>query len=325
MKKFKVVITGKTRPAALNRITEACDVQIWEDVSRPVPRETLKQWLLDADGLFSTGDIRIDDDLLNYAPKLKVIAQSAVGFDNVDIDACTKRSIPFANTPGVLTETTADLTFALLLTATRRIHEGWDMVRSGRWLNNYDVPFGIDLFGKTLGIVGLGQIGAAVAKRAQACGMKVIYYNRHRRDDDHLLQANYVSFDDLLEQSDAIVVLIPLSTASRKMFGHEQFAKMKPTAYFINAARGGVVDTAALYEALETRRIAYAALDVTDPEPLPAGHPLLTLPNIIITPHIGSATHETRSRMALLAADNLLAGLAQKPLLTCVNSSVNYR
>ncbi|SDF52080.1 2-hydroxyacid dehydrogenase [Sporolituus thermophilus] len=324
MKKYQVVVAGKMRACALAKINSECHVRQWDKIE-PIPRNLLYEWLADAEGLVSTGDVRVDDELLAHAPHLRVIAQASVGYDNVDIAACTRRGIPFGNTPGVLVEATADLTFGLLLCAARRIHEGWNQVASGRWLNNHDVPFGIDLYGKTLGIVGMGRIGAAVARRARACGMQVIYHNRSRRADDEHLGAAYVAFDDLLAQADCIVVLVPLSPASRGMFGRAEFAKMKRTAYFINAARGGLVDTQALYDALKEGQIAYAALDVTDPEPLPGDHPLLTLPNVLITPHIGSATHETRDRMAMLTADNLLAGLAGRPLPACVNPEVNYR
>lgn len=229
------------------------------------------------------------------------------------------------NTPGVLVEATADLTFGLLLCAARRIHEGWDFVRQGRWAAGEGFPFGFDLFGKTLGIVGLGRIGAAVAKRARVFGMEVLYHNRRRRPDEQDLGIRYADFNSLLEQADCIIVLSPLSAETRDMFGREQFARMKPSVYFINAARGPIVDTGALVEALTARQIAFAAMDVTDPEPLPAGHPLLQLPNVLITPHIGSATIETRTAMALLTADNLLAGLARHPLPACVNSEVNYQ
>ncbi|MBS4208147.1 D-glycerate dehydrogenase [Bacillus sp. FJAT-50079] len=320
MKKYKVVITGKTWPKAYEKLLEECEVKIWEGPN-VIPREQLLEWVADAEGLLSMGHIQVDEQLLEAAPKLRVIAQSGVGYDNVDVKACTKKGIPFSNTPGVLVEATADLTFGLLLTATRRIHEGWELVKTNQWKEVY----GIDLYGKTLGIVGLGDIGSAVSRRAKACGMNIIYHNRSRREGDEQLGATYVSFDELLKQSDCIVCLVPLSNQSRGMFGKEEFKKMKSTAYFINASRGPNVDQEALYEALKAGEIAYAALDVTDPEPLPGDHPLINLPNILITPHIGSATYETRERMALLAAENLLAGLSRRELPTCVNSEVNFR
>lgn len=320
MRKFKVVLTEKTWPVPFAKMQEHCDIKLWEGPG-PIPRTTLMEWLQDAEGLFSVGHAtKVDDELLSAAPNLRVIAQAGVGYDNIDVQACTKRGIPFGNTPGVLVEATADLAFGILLTAMRRIHEGWNLVKTGQWQE----VMGSDLYGKTLGIFGLGDIGSAVAKRAQASGMNIIYHNRKRKHDDDQLGAKYVSFDELLTESDCIVVLVPLSEHSRGMFGSEQFVKMKPSAYFVNAARGPLVQTEALYDALKTNKIAYAALDVTDPEPLPGDHPLLSLPNILITPHIGSCTSETRERIAMLAVDNLLAGLEKKALLACVNPSVNY-
>ncbi|WP_238177771.1 2-hydroxyacid dehydrogenase [Paenibacillus contaminans] len=320
LKPYKIVMTGSLYPQALAALEEQCEIKKWEGPG-PIPREQLLDWLQDADGLVSTGNVKVDGELLAAAPQLRVIAQSSVGYDNVDIQACTAKGVPFGNTPGVLVETVADLTYALLLAAARRIHDGWEMVKSGRWTPGAAVPFGVDPYGKTLGIVGMGDIGSAVARRAQASGMNVIYHNRSRREDDQALGTRYVQFDELLAESDFIVVLVPLSASSKGMFDRDQFAKMKPSAYFINASRGSIVNTEALYEALRTGGIAYAALDVTDPEPLPVDHPLIALPNVLITPHVGSATHETRGRMSDLTAANLLAGLAGKPMPACVNSS----
>lgn len=319
---FKIVVTGTIFPEVLAKLQEQCDVKLWDKKS-PIPQDTLSEWLRDAEGLYSTG-VRISRDLVNAAPKLRVIAQASVGYDNIDIDACTNRKIPVGNTPGVLVEATADIAFGLVLCAARRIPDAAQFVKNGSWTASTRFPLGVDLYGKTLGIVGMGSIGSAVAKRAQACGMKVIYHNRSRRQDDDRLGASYAVFDKLLSQSDFILTLTPLNEKTRGMFGRNEFARMKNTAYFINAARGAIVDTVALIEALKTGQIAYAALDVTDPEPLPADHPLLALPNVLITPHIGSATAETRMAMAMLAADNLLAGLNNKPLPACVNKSVNY-
>ncbi|WP_165972338.1 NAD(P)-dependent oxidoreductase [Paenibacillus piri] len=238
MSKFKVVLTGPSWPSALEKIELQCEVRIWKD-TEPIPRALLLEWLQDAEGLFSTGDVKVDCELLAAAPQLRVVAQSSVGYDNIDIDACTARGVPFGNTPGVLVEATADLTFALLLTSARRIHEGWDNVRSGGWKSGQAIPYGVDLFGKTLGIVGMGDIGCAVARRAKACGLNIIYHNRTKRKDGELLEAAYADFTELLQQSDFIISLVPLSQQSRGIFGAEQFRLMKPTAYFINASRGG--------------------------------------------------------------------------------------
>jgi glyoxylate reductase len=320
MNKPKVVITGGGLMAsALKRLQNSCNIKQWEK-AETIPRDVLLEWLTDTEGLIVNNSVVVDEELLQHAPKLKVIAQAAVGYDNIDIEACTKYDIPFGNTPGVLVAATADLAFSLLLCSARRIHEGWDFVKNDSWRLGHRMPLGIDIAGKTLGIVGMGQIGAAVAQRARAFGMNVVYYNRNRRHDDDSIGAAYLPFNVLLEEADAIIVLTPLSRETRGLFGREQFQKMKSTAYFINVSRGPVVDTDSLLEALQKGEIAYAALDVTDPEPLPKDHPLLKLSNILITPHIGSATTETRIAMAELTVDNLLAGLADKPLLACVNA-----
>jgi len=322
--KYNVVMTGKILEPAQQKLAERCNLRIW-DQSAPNARETLHQWLAEAEGLIVKSDLQVDEELLRHAPKLRVIAQPMVGYDNVDIDACTRRGIPYGNTPDVLVDTTAELAFALMIGAARRVHEGWNFVRDGRWQQGESFPYGVDLYGKTLGVVGMGQIGAAVAKRARAFGMKVIYNNRRQRPDDTELGFQYATLETLLADADYIVVLTPLTPQSYQLFGAKEFAAMKPSAHFINVARGPVVDTMALHEALRTGQIAYAALDVTDPEPIPADHPLLKLNNILITPHIGSATLRTRTAMNMLAADNLLAGLDRKPLPACVNPTVNYR
>ncbi len=319
MQRPKIVLSSRVWRKEHEVLLDYCEVQRWKGPG-PIPRELLLEWLADADGFFSSGNVNIDNELLDAAPNLKVIAQSSVGYNNVDIDACTKRGIPFGNTAGVPVEAVANLVFGLLLTLTRRIHEGWELVKNGEWKE----VFGEDLYGKTLGIIGMGDIGSAVAKRAKVSGMNIIYHNRSRREDDMEIGATYVSFDRLLEVADCVVVLAPLSEATRGMFGEAEFAMMKNTAYFINGARGAIVQTGALYEALKNNQIAYAALDVTDPEPLPKDHPLLSLSNIFITPHIGSATYDTRKRMTEVAIGNILAGLERKPLPVCVNQEANY-
>lgn len=324
MGKFNVVMTRALLPAAQEKLAESCIIRVLGQEEQP-DSPNFREWLKTADGLVANSSLPIDERLLAVVPNLRVIVQPAVGYDNIDIEACTRRGIPVGNTPGVLVEATADLTFGLLLCAARRIHEGWDFVRQGKWSDGGNLSFGFDLAGKTLGIVGLGRIGQAVARRSQVFGMKVIYHNRRRRPDEQALGVTYAAFDELLVQADCIIVLSPLSAQTRGMFSREQFAKMKPSAYFVNAARGPIVDTDALVEALTAETIAFAAMDVTDPEPLPADHPLLKLPNVLITPHIGSATTETRTAMALLTADNLLAGLNKQPLPACVNNEVNYK
>ena len=313
-----VIASGKVRPVAATRLQEVADFRMHTGGGQP-PEETWSAWLQEADALFATGNIRVDEALLAKAPKLKVVVQASVGYDNIDIDACTRRGIPVGNTPGVLVDATADLAFGLILCSARLLHVGWAHVKNGAWGQRKSMGFGVDLANKTLGIVGLGRIGAAVAARAQASRMKVIYHNRTPRLDDAALGVTYASFDELLATSDFVLAMLPLSPATTGLFDRHAFAKMKPTARFINVARGKIADTEALYEALRTKQIAYAALDVTDPEPLPGDHPLLTLDNIMITPHIGSATVETRDAMAMLTVDNLLAGLAGNAMPACVN------
>lgn len=317
MNKYQVVVPAGIRPVAEEMLRSACAVKKW-DGNEVMPRETLYEWLQDAEGLFLTGHgTKVDTELLGRAPRLRVIAQASAGYENVDLDACRLRKVSFSNAPGVVVESTADVAFGIMLSAARRIHEGWNWVLSGKWEQG-DMPFGVALFGKTLGIVGMGQIGAAVARRAQASGMKVVYHNRNRRPDEAALGVSYLGFDELLATADFIVVLVPMSPENVNMFGPVQFARMKPTAFFVNAARGALVDTDALCDALRTGKIASTALDVIDIEPLPASHPLLRLPNVLVTPHIGTANPETRDAMACLAAENLLAGLAGKPLITGV-------
>jgi glyoxylate reductase len=287
-------------------------------VSRVARVEGLES-LGEADGLLSDGSIVIDDAFLARAPKLRVIALSSVGYDKLDVEALARRGIPFSNARGALTDAVADLCFALILASMRKLTVALDWARSGGWMHG-PAPFGNELAGKTLGIIGFGEIGAALARRAQVSRMNVVYHNRTPRADDAALGTRYLSFDELLASADCIVSLVPLSPQTRKMFGAAEFARMKPEARFVNAGRGALVDTAALLAALESGKLGGAALDVTDPEPLPQEHPLYSAPNVTIFPHIGSATPETRERMALLAAQNLVAGLRGEPMPTLVNA-----
>jgi glyoxylate reductase len=277
----------------------------------------------DADGLYcdSFCPPRIDAAYLDRAPKLRVISTATVGYDNIDVAECTRRHIAVSNSRGSLTECAADVAYLHILAAYHHAAESTAWARDGRWLQK-PAPIGDDLAGSTLGIVGMGAIGLAVAKRARASGMTIVYHNRNRRPDDGAVEARYVSFEELLRTSDGIVITLPLNAETSGMFGPAQFALMAKTPYFVNAARGKIVDTAALVEALVAKQIAGAALDVTDPEPLPPDHPLMTLPNVFITPHIGSATRQTRERMSLYAAYNLIAGLTGKPLPQIVNPEV---
>lgn len=313
LKQYTVVASGKMRDVAFEKLDAAVNLLGWQKGGR-VPAEQFDEWLAKADALFSTGNIKINEELLAKAPNLKVIAQASVGYDNIDIAACNARNIPVGNTPGVLVDAVADLAYALILDSARKIVLAYDHVKSGKWGENK--PFGLatDLANKTLGVVGMGDIGSAIAERAKASKMKIIYHNRNRRADDEALGATYVTFDELLAQADFIVIAVTLNPTTKGMFNKEAFAKMKDGARIVNISRGAVIDTEAMYEALLSGKLAHAAMDVTDPEPLPGDHKLLSLPNVTVTPHMASATTETRDAMALLTVDNILAGLEGKPM-----------
>ena len=313
LKQYTVVASGKMRDVAFEKLDAAVNLLGWQKGGR-VPAEQFDEWLAKADALFSTGNIKINEELLAKAPNLKVIAQASVGYDNIDIAACNARNIPVGNTPGVLVDAVADLAYALILDSARKIVLAYYHVKSGKWGENK--PFGLatDLTNKTLGIVGMGDIGSAIAERAKASKMKIVYHNRNRRADDEALGATYVTFDELLAQADFIVIAVTLNPTTKGMFNKEVFAKMKDGARIVNISRGAVIDTEAMYEALLSGKLAHAAMDVTDPEPLPGDHKLLSLPNVTVTPHMASATTETRDAMALLTVDNILAGLEGKPM-----------
>ncbi len=268
------------------------------------------------EAIYTYGHPLVDGTMMDRFPGLKVISNFGVGVDHIDVKAASARNIPVGNTPGVLDGATADLAFALILAAGRRVVEGDRYARGPDFLR-YDPSFmlGREVHGRTLGIFGLGRIGRQVAARARGFAMTVLYHNRTRNDEAEIaLNARYATTDELLANSDYIVLTLPLTTETRGLIGKAELAKMKPTATLVNVARGPVVDKDALTEALATQRIFAAALDVTDPEPLPRDHPLLKLPNIIITPHLGSATEETRRRMAEMSIENLFAGLEGKLL-----------
>lgn len=277
-----------------------------------------------ADGLFTLLTIKVDEDLLSQAANIKVVSNMAVGFDNIDIAACTERGIPVGNTPGVLTEGTADLTMAILLAAARRLFEANQDARQGKWKTWSPTGWlGKDLSGATLGIIGMGQIGSAVAERASGFGMDIIFSDPDpNKEMTDKLGAKHVSFEQLLQESDFISLHIPLTPQTRHMINEDELKIMKPSALLINTSRGPIVNQDALINALRDDWIAGAALDVTDPEPLPPEHPLFKLPNCLIVPHIGSATWNTRRHMAERACVNLLAGLEGQRLPYCVNPEV---
>ena len=318
--KPKIYVTRHLPEVALNKLVEACDVEIWDE-EFPPSYELLTEKMADKDGLICLLTDKIDAKLMDAGPNLKVISQIAVGYDNIDIPAATERKIPVGNTPGVLTDATADFAFTLLMSAARRVVEGMDYVRGDKWKTwGLTLLLGQDIAGATLGIVGMGRIGQAMAKRASGFDMRVIYYDAYRQEKaEEELGVEYVDFDTLLQESDYISLHVNLTDETKGLFNAETFGKMKETAVLINTARGPVIDPDALYDALKDGQIGYAALDVTDPEPLPVDHKLLTLPNIIIVPHIASATITSRTKMAMMAADNCIAGVNGKPLPFPVN------
>jgi glyoxylate reductase len=308
--KPKVYVTRLLPKAAMDRILSFCDAKVWEG-ELPPPRDVLLQNVVEIEGLLSLLTDKVDAELMDRARKLKVVSNCAVGFDNIDVQEATKRRIIVGNTPGVLTDTTADFAFALLMAAGRRVVEGDRVVRAGKWKTwGPMILLGQDIHNATLGIIGFGRIGYAVAKRAQGFGMKILYSDVVRnKQAENELGIEYVELNRLLADSDFITVHTNLTPETHHLIGGEQFEKMKRTAILVNTSRGPIVDNMALYEALRSGKIAYAALDVTEPEPMPADHPLLTLDNVIVVPHIASASVATRTKMALMAADNLIAGL----------------
>jgi lactate dehydrogenase-like 2-hydroxyacid dehydrogenase len=315
----RVFVTRIIPDEGLDAIRAACDLDLWED-ELPPPRDELLRRVAGVDGVLTLLTDRVDDEFLDAAgPQLKVVANYAVGFDNIDVAACARRGIPVGNTPGVLTETTADLAWALLMAAARCVSEGERYVRDGRWKTwGPLLLLGPDVHGSTLGIVGFGRIGQAVARRAQGFGMEILYHDQQRLPDDVTgpLGATYVSLDELLARSDFVSLHVNLTPVTRHLINATTLAQMKPTAVLVNTSRGPVVDQAALADALEHDVIWAAALDVTDPEPIPMDDPLVGRDDCLIVPHIASASRATRGKMAAMAAANLLAGVRGEPLPT---------
>jgi len=286
------------------------ELRHWPD---DAPAEIMRQ----AVGIFTYGHPRVDDALLDKTPLVRVVSNFGVGVDHIDLAAARRRGIPVGNTPQLVDGATADMTMALLLAVARNLIIGDRFARSPAF-THYDpsLLIGSEVHSATIGIIGMGNIGRQVAKRARAFDMRVLYHNRRRdQQAEAALEATYATLPELLAQSDYVTLNVPLTAETTRLIGREQLALMRPHAFLINAARGAVVDHAALYEALRTKQIAGAALDVTDPEPLPRDHPLLALENLVIAPHLGSATRQTRSAMARMAIDNLLAGLAGQALI----------
>lgn len=319
MTKPKVFVTRLIPEKGLDLVREFCDADIWPH-EMPPARDELIARVRDVDGLLSLLTEKVDAELMGAAPHLKVISNMAVGVDNIDIAAATARGIPVGNTPDVLTDATADMTFALMLSAARRVVEGEKYVRSGKW-KTWEPKFllGADFVDATLGIIGFGRIGQAVAKRAQGFGLHVIF---HDPTSQPAFDASSVDLETLLRESDFISLHVPLTLDTRHMINAATLSKMKPNAILVNTSRGPVVDPQALYDALKSRKIFAAALDVTEPEPLPVNSPLLELDNCLIVPHLGSASKQTRDKMAMMSAQNLIAGLKGEKLPNCVNPEV---
>ncbi|MBS1250460.1 MAG: Glyoxylate/hydroxypyruvate reductase B [Chloroflexi bacterium] len=316
-----LVLVTHTLPAAwLAPLKEKCRLMIGPEGGKGLtPR--LEENLPEAEALFTLLVDPITEDILERAPNLKVVSQMAVGVDNLDVEACTRRGIPVGHTPGILTAATADLTWGLLLAVARHIPQSQADARAGRWTTwNPTGWLGADLEGATLGIVGMGKIGSAVARRASGFGMELIFTNRSPRPDiEKDLNAQQVPLEDLLEQSDFVSLHVPLTEETHHLIDANALQKMKSTAILVNAARGQVVETQALLQGLQESWIAAAGLDVTHPEPLPSEHPLYAQSNCLITPHIGSASYNTRRRMAEIACQNVLAGLEGSKLPHSVN------
>jgi glyoxylate reductase len=309
---MRVFVTRRLPGSALDSLAAQHELEVWPE-QLPPGREELLSRAPELDGLLALLTDPVDAALLEAAPRLRAISNYAVGVDNIDLDAATGRGIPVGNTPGVLTDTTADLAVALMLGISRRLVEGDAYVRTGEWRTwETGLLLGHDLHGATAGIVGFGRIGRAVARRLEGFGCELL----------HTRRSGGVPLGELLERSDFVSIHSPLTPETRGLIGDEALARMKPTAYLVNTARGPIVDSHALARALSEGRIAGAALDVTDPEPLPGDHPLLDAPNLLVLPHLGSATHATRERMAGMAVDNLLAGLAGERMPHCANPEV---
>ena len=323
----KILVTRPLPGDAVERLRrEPLDLRLWEGEDPP-PRAAFLALLPGVEGLLCLITERVDEAALAAGDALKVVSTMAVGYDNIDVAACTRRGIPVGNTPGVLTETTADLAFALLLAAARRVVEAAEYVKADRWhVWNPSVLLGLDVHHATLGIVGLGGIGLEVAKRARGFDMLVLYcsLSRHREAEAALGLTFVPGLHELLGASDFVSLHVPFTPETKHLIGPAELKAMRPAAVLINTSRGAVVDQPALYAALRAGAIAAAGLDVTDPEPLPADDPLLTLPHVVVLPHIGSASLQTRAKMAAMAVDNLLAGLRGERLPHCVNPEV-YR
>ena len=323
MSKPRVFVTRHIPEKGLELIGDFCDMALWPH-ALPPSRAELLQHIRGIEGLLCLLTEKIDGEVMDAAgPQLKVISNHAVGFDNIDVNAATSRGIPVGNTPGVLTDATADFAFALLMAVARRIPEAERYVHAGKWKTwEPMLLLGVDIKGATLGLVGFGRIGKAMARRAAGFDMRVIYYDPTEKAAEPELRATAVDLETLLKESDFISLHTPLTPDTHHLIDSDAFSTMKPNAVLINTARGPVVDPDALYEALKEKRIFGAGLDVTDPEPIPMDSPLLTLDNIVIVPHIASGSKASRDQMSWMAAQNLIAGFKGERLPNCVNPQV---
>jgi glyoxylate reductase len=322
--KPKVYVTRKIPERGLKIIKERFDAEVWPEYAPP-PKEVIIQKARDVDALASLLSDKIDAEVFDVAPKLEIVAQMAVGFDNIDLKEATKRGVYVTNTPGVLTETTADFSWTLLMAVARRVVEADKYVRTGQWKVGWHPSMlsGRDVYGATVGIVGAGRIGSAVANRAKGFNMKILYYDVIPRPDlEKKLDAKRVDLDTLLIKSDFVSVHVPLMKATYHLINEKRLKLMKKTAYLINNSRGPVVDETVLYKALKEGWIAGAALDVFEQEPIPVDNKILALDNVVVAPHISSASHETRSKMAEMVAENLVAFFEGKTPPNLVNPEV---
>jgi len=316
-----VFITRKLPDEVVKPLLQNYEVSMWEQEDIPVPKDLLLSEAKKADALLTMLSDSIDEKVLTAGKKLKVVANLAVGFDNIDLKVASREGVAVCNTPDVLTDTTADLTFGLLMATARRLMEAAEFVKDGKWKSWSPLLLaGHDIHHKTIGIVGMGKIGETVAKRATGFEMNILYHNRTRKPAvEQELGAVYVSLDELVGKADFIVCLTPLTSETKNMFTREMFKKMKQSAIFINAGRGPVVDEQALFDALVAGEIAGAGLDVFEKEPIGADHPLLQLPNVVALPHIGSSSVETRMEMMKLCLSNIQAGIEGNEPKTLVN------
>jgi lactate dehydrogenase-like 2-hydroxyacid dehydrogenase len=324
MSKPRVFVTRRVPEEAVEVMRVEAEVEVWPG-EEPPPGEVLRGKVSEVEGLYTNIMDRVDDSVLGAGKSLKVVSQMAAGLDNIDVGAATRRGIPVGYTPGIVAAATADQTFALLLASARRISESERWVRGGNWRIAFHPMYwlGWEVHGATIGIVGMGKIGMEVAKRARGFDMRVLYCSRRRNEEaEKVYGAERREMASLLGESDFVSLHVPLTPETRGLVGEEELRRMKKTSILVNAARGPVVDAKALYRALKEGWIAGAALDVTDPEPIPAGDALLTLENCVVAPHLGSATVGTRTRMAVAASKNLLAGLKGEKLPLCANPEV---